>query len=81
MTAQPNFLSNERSIAGTGTDVNGNPIPYAFGATSYGAVPITTGDWDAALQAYATANNITSWWTGNTQPWTQDQFLAGSEGR
>jgi hypothetical protein len=76
VTAQPNFLSNERSIAGTGTDVNGNPIPYAFGTISYGAVPITTGDWDAALQAYANANNITSWWTGNTQPWTQDQFLA-----
>jgi len=76
VTAQPNFLSNERTIAGTGTDVNGNPIPYAWGTTSFGAVPITTGDWDAALQAYANANNITSWWTGNTQPWTQDQFLA-----
>jgi hypothetical protein len=34
------------------------------------------GDWDAPLQAYATANNITSWWTGNTQPWVQDQFKA-----
>jgi hypothetical protein len=34
------------------------------------------GDWDNALQAYATANGITSWWTGNTQPWTQDQFKA-----
>jgi hypothetical protein len=76
VTAQPNFLSNERSISGTGTDVNGNTIPYAFGATNYGAVPITSGDWDAALQAYATTNNITSWWTGNTKPWTQDQFLA-----
>jgi Phosphoesterase family len=75
VTAQPNFLSNERSIAGTGTDVNGNPIPYAWGTTSFGAVPITTGDWDAALQAYANTNNITSWWTGNTKPWTQDQFL------
>jgi hypothetical protein len=76
VTAQPNFLSNERSISGTGTDVNGNTIPYAFGATNYGAVPITSGDWDAALQNYATTNNITSWWTGNTKPWTQDQFLA-----
>jgi Phosphoesterase family len=74
VTAQPNFLSNERSIAGTGGDVNGNPIPYAYGAKSFGAVPITTGDWDAALQAYATQNNINSWWTGNTQPWTVDQF-------
>ena len=74
VTAQPNFLSNERSIAGTGGDLNGNPIPYAWGSTSFGAVPITTGDWDAALQAYATQNNITSWWTGNTQPWTVDQF-------
>jgi hypothetical protein len=74
VTAQPNFLSNARSIAGTGSDVNGNPIPYAWGSTSFGAVPITTGDWDAALQAYATQNNITSWWTGNTQAWTVDQF-------
>jgi hypothetical protein len=75
VTAQPSFLSNERSISGTGTDVNGNPIPYAFGTISYGAVPITSGDWDAALQNYATTNNITSWWSGNTKPWTQDQFL------
>jgi hypothetical protein len=74
VAAQPNFLSNERTIAGTGTDLNGNPIPYAWGSTSFGAVPVTTGDWDAALQNYATNNNITSWWTGNTKPWTQDQF-------
>jgi hypothetical protein len=71
VTAQPDFLTNERSISGTGTDVNGNAIPY-----SYGATPTTTGDWDAALQTYAKNNNITSWWTGNTQPWTQDQFKA-----
>jgi hypothetical protein len=73
--AQPNFLSNERSIGGTGTDVNGNPIPYAWGSTSFGAVPVTTGDWDASLQSYATTNAIKSWWTGNTQAWTQDQFF------
>ena len=67
--AQPDFALNSRSVSGTGTDVNGNPIPY-----SGGAVPTSSGDWDAALQSYATANNITSWWTNNTQPWTQDQF-------
>ncbi|MDR3415240.1 MAG: alkaline phosphatase family protein [Nevskia sp.] len=72
--AQPDFLSNNRSIAGTGTDVNGNAIPYAFGSTRYGSVPTATGDWDAALQTYATTNNITSWWSGNTQPWVIDQF-------
>jgi Phosphoesterase family len=75
VTAQPDFLAHERTISGTGTDVNGNPIPYAWGTTSFGAVPITSGDWDAALQAFATTNNVTSWWTGNTKPWTQDQFL------
>jgi hypothetical protein len=67
--AQPDFAVNSRSVSGTGTDVNGNPIPY-----SGGAVPTSSGNWDAALQSYATANNITSWWTNNTQPWTQDQF-------
>jgi hypothetical protein len=75
VTAQPNFLSNERSIAGTGTDVNGNAIPYAWGSTSFGAVPVSTGDWDAPLQNYANSNAINSWWTNSTQPWTQDQFL------
>lgn len=75
VTAQPNFLSRERSIAGTGTDVSGNAIPYAWNGTSFGSVPVTTGDWDAALQSYATTSGITSWWTGNSQPWTQDQFL------
>jgi hypothetical protein len=74
VTAQPNFLNNERSIAGTGPDMNGNPIPYAWGSTNYGAVPVTTGDWDSALQSFATANGIKSWWTNYTQPWTQDQF-------
>jgi hypothetical protein len=67
--AQPDFAANSRSVSGTGTDVNGSPIPY-----SGGAVPTSSGNWDAALQSYATANNITSWWTNNTQPWTQDQF-------
>ncbi len=76
VTAQPNFLTNERSVSGTGSDVNGNPIPYAWNGKSLGAVPVSSGNWDAALQSYATANNIKSWWTGNTQPWNQDQFLA-----
>ena len=67
--AQPDFALNSRSVAGTGTDVNGNAIPYSFGA-----IPVSSGNWDAALQSYATANNITSWWTNNTQPWTVDQF-------
>ena len=75
ITAQPNFLSNARSISGTGSDVNGNPIPYAWNGTPIGAVPVSSGNWDAALQNYATSHNIKSWWTGNTQPWTQDQFL------
>src|ERR1700748_688435 len=73
VTAQPNFLSHERSIAGTGTDVNGNPIPYAWNGVSLGTVPVASGNWDAALQNYATQNNITGWWNG--KPWTQDQFL------
>ena len=67
--AQPDFATNSRTVAGTGTDVNGNPIPYSGGAT-----PVSSGNWDAALQSYATANNITSWWTNNKQPWTVDQF-------
>jgi hypothetical protein len=67
--AQPDFALNSRSIAGTGTDLNGNAIPYMGGA-----VPLASGNWDAALQSYANANNITSWWTNNTQPWTVDQF-------
>lgn len=76
--AQPDFVLNDRSVAGTGPDVNGNAIPYSYPSnTGSGAGAYTSaGDWDAALQAYATANGITSWWTGNTQPWTQDQFLA-----
>jgi hypothetical protein len=77
-TAQPDFLLNSRSVSGTGTDVNGNAIPYGYttstSASTTGAGTISTGNWDAALQSYATANNFTSWWTGNTQPWTQDQF-------
>ena len=77
--AQPDFATNSRSISGTGTDVNGNTISYSYQSnTSTTAAYNWTaaGDWDAPLQAYATANGITSWWTGNTQPWTQDQFLA-----
>jgi hypothetical protein len=73
VVAQPNFLSNARSIGGIGQDVHGNAIPYAWGSTSFGAVPNTTGDWDAALQKFG--SGITSWWSGNTQPCVQDQFL------
>jgi Phosphoesterase family len=80
VTAQPNYLSNLRSIGGTGTDLNGKVIPYTFvnssGQTVTAATPAGTGDWDASLQAFATANGVTSWWTGNTQPWTVDQFSA-----
>ena len=35
---------------------------------SFGPAPVSSGNWDAALQNYATTNNIKSWWTGNTQP-------------
>jgi Phosphoesterase family len=80
VTAQPNYLSNLRTIGGTGTDLHGNVIPYTYvdssGQTVTAATPNTTGDWDAALQAYANTNGVTSWWTGNTQPWTVDQFSA-----
>jgi Phosphoesterase family len=76
VTSQPNYLSNSRTVSGEGTDVNGNAIPYAYASsdTSTGADDYkATGEWDAGLQAYATAGAITSWWNG--QPWTQDQFL------
>ena len=76
--AQPDFASNSRSVSGAygSTDVNGNVIAYSYpsntasGASNYTA----SGDWDNALQTYATANGVTSWWTGNTQAWVQDQF-------
>jgi hypothetical protein len=78
VTAQPNFLANERSIAGTGTDLDGNPIPYGYTTSTSpltdGNGAVSTGNWDNALQNYASSNNIKSWWTNNTQPWTQDQF-------
>ncbi|HKE94691.1 MAG TPA: alkaline phosphatase family protein [Povalibacter sp.] len=77
VTAQPNFLSNERSISGTGNDVDGNPIAYQF-PNNTSATPsnnwTAAGNWDAVLQAFADANHITAWW--NNQPWNQDQFLA-----
>ena len=80
VTAQPDYLSNLRTIGGTGTDLNGNVITYTYvttgGQTVTAPTPVNTGDWDAALQAYATQNGVTSWWTGNTQPWTVDQFTA-----
>ena len=76
--AQPDFPLNSRSVSGAygSTDVNGNAIPYSYPSNAKtGTTNFTSaGDWDNALQAYATANNITSWWTGNTQPWVQDQF-------
>jgi hypothetical protein len=79
-TAQPNYALNARSISGAygSTDVNGNAIPYAYPSnTASGSSNYTSaGDWDNALQAYATTSGITSWWTGNTQPWVQDQFKA-----
>jgi hypothetical protein len=81
VVAQPDFLSNARSISGAygSTDVNGNAIPYAFPSNTNATAAnnyTAAGDWDNALQTYATANNVTSWWTGNTQPWVQDQFKA-----
>jgi len=82
--AQPDFALNARSISGAygTTDVNGNAIPYLYPSNTNGTAAdnyTAAGDWDSALQAYATANNITSWWTGSTQPWVQDQFKADLE--
>ena len=79
--AQPDYPSNARSISGAygSTDVNGNPIPYLYPSNTNATAAdnyTAAGDWDSALQNYATANNITSWWTGNSQPWVQDQFKA-----
>jgi hypothetical protein len=79
--AQPDYPFNARSISGAygSTDVNGNAIPYSYPSNTNSTAAdnyTAAGDWDNALQAYATANNITSWWTGNTQPWVQDQFKA-----
>ena len=79
--AQPNYALNARSISGAygSTDVNGNPIPYSNPSntnSTTGDNYTSSGDWDNALQAYATAQGTTSWWTGNTQPWVQDQFKA-----
>jgi hypothetical protein len=79
--AQPNYALNARSISGAygSTDVNGNAIPYLYPSNTNSTAAnnyTAAGDWDSALQAYATANSITSWWTGNSQPWVQDQFKA-----
>jgi len=78
--AQPNYALNARSISGAygTTDVNGNAIPYSYpsNTASGGSNYTAAGDWDSALQSYATANGISSWWSGNTQPWVQDQFKA-----
>jgi hypothetical protein len=77
--AQPDFAINHRTVSGAfgSTDVNGNAIPYAFPNNTVKTATenvSSAGDWDAALQAFATSNNVTSWWTGNTQPWVVDQF-------
>jgi hypothetical protein len=82
--AQPDFVSNLRSVSGAygSTDVNGNAIPYAYPSntnSTNGDNYTSAGDWDSALQTYATNNSITSWWTGNTQPWVQDQLKADLE--
>jgi Phosphoesterase family len=81
VVAQPDFFPNERTVSGAygTTDVNGNAIAYAFPSNSSsttGSNYTSAGDWDNALQAYATAQGITSWWTANTQPWVQDQLKA-----
>jgi len=80
-TAQPDFALNSRSVSGAygTTDVNGNPIPYSFPSntsSTTGSNFTSAGDWDSALQAYATSNSINSWWTGNAQLWTTDQLKA-----
>jgi Phosphoesterase family len=77
--AQPDFPIKHRTVSGAfgTTDVNGNAIPYAFPNNTVKTATenaTSAGDWDAALQAFATSNNVTSWWTGNTQPWVVDQF-------
>ena len=79
--AQPDFALNSRSVSGAygSTDVNGNAIPYAYPSntnSTNGDNYTSAGDWDNALQSYAAAHSVTSWWTGNTQPWVQDQLKA-----
>jgi Phosphoesterase family len=80
--AQPDFVSNLRSASGAygSTDVNGNAIPYAYPSNTNatnGDNYTSAGDWDSALQTYATTNSITAWWNG--QPWVQDQLKADLE--
>ena len=74
--AQPDFPANDRAMSpdrhrrqwqshhlplrSTNTKANSSSYCYTY----------SRGAWDAGLQNYATANGITSWWTGNTQPWT-----------
>ena len=67
------FFSSDRSFTAAGTDVNGNAIPYTGAGTTALTTP-TTGTCTAQLQAYATNNNYTSWWTNNTQVWNVDQL-------
>jgi Phosphoesterase family len=82
VVAQPNYLSNSRTIAASGSatdanglstaaDLNGKPIPYQGGTP-----PALTGNWDKGLQSYASSHGIMSWWTGGTKPWNIDQFKA-----
>jgi len=77
--AQPDMALNDRSVSGAyeSPDVNGVPIAYSYPSnTESGSDNYTeAGNWDGALQSYATAGNITSWWSGNSQAWNQDQFL------
>jgi hypothetical protein len=78
--AQPNYALNARTISGAygSTDVNGNAIPYSYPSntnTTTGFNYTSAGNWDNALQAYATANGITAWWNPGSA-WTQDQFKA-----
>ena len=75
VVAQPNFLSNERSIAGPGDRRERQSHPLCVGqrpASARRRLPRATGTW--RCRPMPPQNNITSWWTGNTQPWTQDQF-------
>jgi hypothetical protein len=78
--AQPDFALNDRSVSGAylSPDANGNAIAYSYPSNSVTGIDNYTsaGDWDAALQSYATGKGLTSWWTGGATAWNQDQFLA-----
>ena len=81
--AQPNYAQNARTISGAygSTDVNNNAIPYAFPSNTNATTGFnytSAGNWDNALQAYATSQGITAWWNPGS-PWNQDQFKADLE--